>query len=137
MVDFIVSKTNRLILERFNGKVNYDLIKQASEAIWAEPNYDPYFNGLIDIRDCKIEAGIAELSKAALFFMQNAHTAKGLLVILADQNQSIAKSFIFNNKVNKFMNIHVVSSLSEAMKNLGVPVEVYQLLDSDQVRTVG
>ena len=137
MVDFIVSRENQLILERFNNKVNFDLIKNASEAIWSDPHYNPYFNGLVDIRGCKVDADLTDLSKAAFFFLKNAHTAKGLIVILADQNQSIAKSFIFNNKVNKFMNIHVVSSLSEAMKNLGVPVEVYQLLDSDQVRTVG
>jgi hypothetical protein len=136
MVDFVISTEHQLVIERFNGLVNFELIKKASEAIWAHPNYVATYKGLVDIRGCEVETSIAELSKAAYFFLKNAHTAKGFMVILADSNHSIAKSFIFNYKVSKVMNIHVSSNFDEAMRNLGVTQDTYDLINSTEAQSV-
>ena len=58
------------------------------------------------------------------------------MVILADSQQSIAKSFIFKSKMSKLMNIYITSSLEDAMRNLGIDESTYDLINSDQEQQI-
>jgi hypothetical protein len=136
MVEFIVSSEKKLVIERFHNKVSLDLLVNTSHAIWNHLDYDIYLKGLVDIRGCKIEIGIKDIPQLTAFFFNNAKTTKGFMVILADSQQSIAKSFIFKSKMSKLMNIHITSSLDDAFRNLGIDESTYDLINSDQVQQI-
>ncbi len=136
MVEFIVSSEKKLVIERFHNKVSLDLLVNASHAIWNHLDYDIYLKGLADIRGCKIEIGIKDIPQLTAFFFNNAKTAKGFMVILADSQQGIAKSFIFKSKMSKLMNIHITSSLEDAFRNLGIDESVYDLINSEKAQQI-
>lgn len=136
MVEFIVSEEKKLVIERFHKVVSLDLLVSASYAIWSHTAYDIYLKGLVDVRGCKIEIGLTDIPKLTSFFFKNAKTTKGFMVILADSQQGIAKSFIFKSKMSKLMNIYITSSLDDAMRNLGIDERTYDLINSDQVQQI-
>ena len=126
----VVSKKHKIILNSFRNKVTYDLMTQASEEIWKHPDYERLFNGFIDFRGCDISMNMIEVLKLVQFFVTNANSSKGFIVVLADKTDSVAKSFIFKSKLSKRMNLHVVGELSIAMRTLGISADILDLLES-------
>jgi hypothetical protein len=94
MVEFIVSAETKLVIERFHKCVTFDLLVSASLAIWANPDYDKKYKALIDIRNCEVNIGFKDIPRMANFFLRNSQSSIGFIVILANSNQSIAKSFL-------------------------------------------
>jgi hypothetical protein len=136
MVEFIVSAEKKLVIERYHKVVSLDLLVSASHAIWSHAAYDIYLKGLVDVRGCKIEIGLKDIPQLTSFFFKSAKTTKGFMVILADSQQSIAKSFIFKSKMSKLMNIYITSSLEDDMRNLGIDESTYDLINSNQVQQI-
>lgn len=132
MVKFIILNEQRLIIERFTKHVNFSAIEAASYAIWSHPDYNPKYNGLVDLRGCTVAFDIKELGRVASFFFKSAATSKGFIVILADNNQAIARSYILNNRVSRFMKIHISSDFESAMKNLKINKEIYEHINSER-----
>lgn len=103
-----------------------DLVKRASEAIWGHIDYDKYYNGLVDLRQCQFAMPLKDLIKMVAFFSKNKNTSKGFLVILTNDSENIAKSLIFNSKVGALMNIHVAGHIDSALRNLRITKEDYE-----------
>lgn len=62
-----IVRENRIILERFNSVANLQNVMEASLAIWSDPGYNKNFNGLADLRGCKVEFGLKEIAKLFMF----------------------------------------------------------------------
>ncbi len=132
MVKYYVSREKRLVLEKFEDEVTFDLIERAALAIWANPDYDKKHKALIDIRNCEVKIGYKDVPRIANFFLRNANSAIGYVIVLANSNQSIAKSFMFKSNVIKLMNIHVMSDFEEALNALQIDESFYNLINSNQ-----
>lgn len=136
MVDFIILKEHRLIIERFHGHVNFSAIETASYAIWNHPDYDARYKGLVDIRGCSVSFDIKDVGRIATFFFKSAATSKGFMIILADSSQSIARSYVFNNRVSRFMNVHILSNFNSALRNLEITEDLYDKINSHEAHHV-
>jgi hypothetical protein len=70
MVKYLISKENKLVIEKFEDEVTFDLIQSASLAIWANSNYDTKHKVLIDIRNCEVKIGFKDIPRMASFFLK-------------------------------------------------------------------
>ena len=136
MVRYFISVDKNIIIEKFMSEVNFELIERASLDIWANPNYDKTYKALRDIRNCSVNIGYKDIPKLANFFLKNSKSAIGYVVILANSNQSIAKSLLFRNNVLKLLNTHVMSDFDEALRSLKIEPEFYQIINSNQATVI-
>lgn len=121
-----IVRENRIILERFNSVANLQNVMEASLAIWSDPGYNKNYNGLADLRGCKVEFGLKEIAKLFMFFANNANTAKGRLAILVDNPDATARSYLFQNKLSGILKAKVFSTTESAADFLGVEVVVLE-----------
>ncbi len=136
MVKYLISKENKLVIEKFEDEVTFDLIQSASLAIWANSNYDTKHKVLIDIRNCEVKIGFKDIPRMASFFLKNSKSSVGFAIILANNNQSIAKSFLFKSNVSKLMHLHVMSDFNEALEVLEIDESFYNLINSDKAESI-
>jgi hypothetical protein len=91
---------------------------------------------LIDIRNCEVKIGFKDIPRMASFFLKNSKSSVGFAIILANNNQSIAKSFLFKSNVSKLMHLHVMSDFNEALEVLEIDESFYNLINSDKAESI-
>jgi len=134
--EYIVSSNPPMVIKRFEGRVDINIIKKAAYAIWEDENYDIYMKELIDLRGCTFDTRLSEITKLAIFLLKNNNTSKGFIALLIDSKEGIAKSLILNSKVSRLMNMHVVTDLNEALRNLGISEEIYEKVSSQKINKI-
>jgi hypothetical protein len=92
LVEFVILPEKHLIIERFFGDIDLEMIKRMTQVLWNQPNYSKDFNGLVDLREAEFILTPLDLIRLAQYFFSNRQTSTGFIVILSRNTQTIANS---------------------------------------------
>ncbi|MEZ4722096.1 MAG: hypothetical protein R2813_09505 [Flavobacteriales bacterium] len=134
--DFVVVPEHRLVIERFINVIDLETVQRMSFAIWDHPDYDKYYQGIVDLRDAKMNVSILDMVKLVRFFIKHDQTVRSILVIIANKSSSIAWAFVYKERIASIMNVHVVQSEESATAQLGLSSEVFDLINSERATQV-
>ncbi len=121
---FTILREQRLILCRFRGYVTLADVKEATEALWAAPGYDPSFNGIVNLEGVTTRAGLDEL-QALIGFLRNRASSTGHWVVVFTEPKAATLGMLFKVAWPGPFRIEVVSTWEAACRFLKVDLPVF------------
>ena len=116
---FTILREQRLILLRFRGYVTLADIKLGAEQLWADPAYNPSFNGIVNLEGVTTRAGLDEL-QALIGFLQRRNPSIGQWVAVFTEPKSTTLGLLFKAAWPGPFRLEVVSTWEAACRFLDV-----------------
>ena len=128
---YYLSKPDRLILERLEGKIDIEATFAAFQQLWKDPAYDRSFDVLMDIQEIDLQFGREEITSLVQFFSSMEEAAKGKIVAVIDAPIETAIGMMYQMKMGSEDALKIFTTLEDAFAFLGIDMENYDALDSD------
>jgi hypothetical protein len=119
-----VMPAQRLCLVRFNGSVSLGDITRGTQQLWGHPDYDPSFNGIVNLEGVTTRAGLDEL-QALISFLKNQRSSDGRWVAVFSEPKPTALGMMFKAAWKGAFNIEIVSTWEAACRHLHVDLPAY------------
>ena len=116
---YSIRPAQRLCLMRFYGNVTLTDITRGIEQLRADPAYDPFFNGIVNLEGVTTRAGLDEL-RALIAFLQKRRSSAGQWVVIFTEPKPTALGMMFKAAWKGPFNIEVVSTWEAACRFLRV-----------------
>ena len=114
----------RLILLRFRGYVTLADIQRGVEQLWADPAYDRFYNGIVNLEGVTTRAGLDEL-QALIRFLQKRSLSVGQWVVVFTEPKTTALGMMFKAAWSGSFNIEIVSTWEAACRFLRVDLPAF------------
>lgn len=114
----------RLILCRFRGQVTLADILRGVEALWADPAFNPEFNGIANLEGVTTRAGVEDL-QALIAFFEKRNASRGRWAVVFSEPKPTALGMIFKAAWPGPFNIEVVSTWEAACRFLHVEIPAF------------
>jgi hypothetical protein len=114
----------KLCLLRFAGHVSLGHVTRGVQQLWADPAYDPFFNGIVNLEGVTTRAGLDELQSLITFFQQRRSSA-GQWVVVFTEPKPTALGMMFKAAWKGSFNIEVVSTWEAACRFLRVDLPAF------------
>lgn len=121
---FTILSDHQLILCRFRGHVTLADIKRGTELLWADPAYDPSYNGIVNLEGVTTRAGLDEL-QALIGFFQARNSSTGQWVVVFSEPKSTTLGMLFKAAWSGSFRIEIVSTWEAACRFLNVNLPVF------------
>lgn len=121
---YTILPAQRLILFRFRGYVTLADITRGVEQLWADPAYDPFYNGIVNLEGVTTRAGLDEL-QALIAFLQKRRSSAGQWVVVFTEPKGTTLGMLFKAAWRGSFNIEVVSTWQAACRFLRVDVPAF------------
>ncbi len=117
-----------LVIEKISGEITLEAMIEKTQKLFSDPNYDPKYSGVVDLRK-----GITRMSKVELLGFANLineseQFGKAPWAILGADPMVVALSQVFQLRLTDPDNLGVFSSVSEAARFLR-KLELLELLE--------
>ncbi len=96
-----IIESSKLIVEYYSGKITVEDLISSKKVISQEPNYNFYFNTILDFRDCELSIAIDDFQVLNNYFDENFYK-RGVrkVAYLIDTPHEAALSTLFS-RINK------------------------------------
>lgn len=121
---YVILPEKRLILVRFKGHVSLTDIKRGTEALWADPAYNPRYDGIVNLEGVTTRAGLDEL-QALIGFLQQRGSSHGQWVVVFTEPKTATLGVFFKAAWRGSFNIEVVSNWEAACRFLRVDLPAF------------
>lgn len=114
----------RLCLVRFSGNISLGDITRGMQQLWADPGYDPLFNGIVNLEGVTTRAGLDEL-QSLISFLKNHRSSDGRWVAVFSEPKPTALGMMFKAAWKGAFNIEIVSTWEAACRYLHVDLPAF------------
>ncbi|AOS45415.1 hypothetical protein Verru16b_02496 [Lacunisphaera limnophila] len=114
----------RLCLLRFSGSVSLSDVTRGVVQLWADPDFDPFFNGIVNLDGVTTRAGLGEL-QSLIDFLQKRSASAGQWVVVFSEPKPTALGLMFKAAWLGPFNIEVVSTWEAACRFLDVDLPAF------------
>jgi hypothetical protein len=119
-----ILRDQRLCLVRFSGVVSLGDITRGVAQLWADPAFDPFFNGMVNLDGVTTRAGLGEL-QSLIDFLQKRSASAGQWVVVFSEPKPTALGLMFKAAWLGPFNIEVVSTWEAACRFLDVDLPAF------------
>lgn len=109
----------RLNILRFSGSVSVADVTRHIQQFWADSEYDPTYNGIVDLEGVTTRAKVEDI-KTLLDFLENQKTGTGWWAAILTEPKPTALALIFKAVFKGPIKLEVVSSWQAACKFLQI-----------------
>jgi hypothetical protein len=109
----------RLNILRFSGSVSVADVTRHIQQFWADSEYNPEYNGIVDLEGVTTRAKVEDL-KALLDFLENQKTGTGWWAAIFTEPKPTALALIFKATFAGTFKLEIVSSWQAACKFLQI-----------------
>jgi len=121
---YLLMPEQRLCLLRFRGGVSLGDITRGLERLWADPAYDPLFNGIVNLKGVTTRAGLDEL-QSLIGFLQQRPSSAGQWVAVFSEPKPTALGLMFKAAWKGAFHIEIVSTWEAACRHLRVNLPAF------------
>lgn len=132
ILEYLIIKEMRLIIEYFSGKIYYDDYIKFKNIQSQDENYNPTYNQLLDLRDSELMIDGEQVNNAIQYFKQNKHLLanRRVAVLTSEPNHVIVTTLaILNNDTP--INNRVFSTVEKAIEFIG-----YSILEKNKIENL-
>lgn len=104
---------------RFSGEVSIDEVVAGIERLWADPEYDPHFCGIVDLQRISLRAQVGDVA-ALLQFLRRPETSIGSWAAIFSDPVGTALGMLFLRTNRILPRFDVFSSWEGACAFLGL-----------------
>ncbi len=94
--EYTIDSDRRLVIQRYHGKTGIKDIFSMSEKNYGDPDYDPSFNGMVDMTDATLDISFREMLSFVSYIRRQPSRSTGkwaLLMNSSPANFGIARMF--------------------------------------------
>ncbi len=116
-IQYQIDTIKRVITETWPEIVSIEDYKQVKQSEFNDPDFDPDFNVITDMRLLKLELNVIVIDKIINFIDNNSNTMKDRKsAILTNKPNQVVNSFIFRSRAKNLpLNIKVFSTQEGAL----------------------
>ncbi len=127
---YFIPDTTKFVI-RLRGELNLQNLFTSIEKIWADPNYNPSYSSIMDLRDTEMNMSTADITKLAGFILADqGQASKGDFIMLVNKPFETALSMIFESKMVGQQTMNIFSTEEAALKALRITQEDFAMLNS-------
>jgi hypothetical protein len=109
----------KLVIEQITGELTLQLMIEKTLQLFADPNYDISYSGVVDLRTACTQISKVELLGFANLINDSEHFGHSPWAILADNPLLVALSQIFQQRLKDPNTIGIFVTVTEAAKFIG------------------
>jgi hypothetical protein len=121
---YLLMPAERVCLLRFNGSISLGDVTRGIERLWADPGYDPLFNGIVNLEGVTTRAGLDDL-QALISFLHKRSSSSGRWVAVFSEPKPTALAMMFKAAWKGAFNIEIVSTWEAACRHLRVNLPAF------------
>ena len=114
-----ILKEQALIIEHISGEVTLQEMVIKTQEMFDLPDYDPTYNGVIDLRDAQAQMSKVELYGFANFLNQSEFFGHAKWAIIADDPLVVALAMIFQQRILDSNQIGIFNTVGAAANFIG------------------
>jgi hypothetical protein len=118
---YTIFPEQRLILERFKGRVTAQEMRQFIEEVWADEAYDKSYNALVDLTEAQLDMKRTDIAAISAFLFMSPDASEGRVAIIASQPIEMALSFLFQSNIAMKNDVAVFSTWESVRDFLRLP----------------
>lgn len=107
----------RLIVLRFRGPVGLQEILAGVRRLWADPIYQPEFDGVADLDEITTTASLPDV-RSLLQFLQHTKTSRGRWAVIFNDPKAVTLGLLFKAASTLPLHLEVVSNWTAACAHL-------------------
>lgn len=120
-IKYTIYPEKSLVVERFMGRITAAEAQAAMKAIWADPAYEPSFDGIVDLTDATFAMSRSDMVNISELLLQSPRAGAGRLAIIASKPIETAFSFLFQSNTSLKRNVAVFSTWASVREFLNLP----------------
>lgn len=128
--EYKILPERRCIVQRLTGEIPLRHIMESTRAMWAEPLYDPAFNGITDMTACISRSNPSDIM-SLVSFLNHPSASTGRWAAIFNEPRGIAMGLLFRSTHTLKLRFEIVSSWDAACKHIeaDIPPNIFDLSD--------
>jgi hypothetical protein len=103
-----------LAILRFKGSITLKDVLGGIRQLWADPRYQPAFDGIVDLEGVTTQARIGDITALIVFLQQEKSTSQGRWAAIFTEPKPTALALIFKVACHAAFTLEVVSTWEAA-----------------------
>lgn len=132
-IDYIIIPKDKLIIEYFNGKVSLEDVIILQKELAENPNYDPNYNVIDDLRDAQFDLIKEQVIGYVDYITNNKKTIgkRNTAFVTTNPDQVVISSLFESLKKDLPINTLIVITISLALKHVNInPAKTPMILEN-------
>jgi hypothetical protein len=85
-----INPNKRIIIQRFDGILSLAAVCEGTERLWADPHYDPAFDGITDLSHSVVKGTVDDVRALGRFITGRANASTGRWAIVTNDPKATA-----------------------------------------------
>ena len=129
---YLIIKSLKLIVQFHQNNLSYEGLKKLKLSIINDPEYDPCFNFLLDLRLADTKMTPQELNNYGNWVEAVLYDKPKQMALLTSNPHQVSRAFIFKLNENfKNLSYEVFSTMEGALNHVGVDVSNAQFVENE------
>lgn len=116
---FSIDSERELIVARYIGPTTVQDMKDLAAAVWAHPDYNQNFNGILDYREATLDASPGAIGEIASYFLTASDASYGRAAIVTSRPLETALNFLFAQRMRSRNVLQVFTTWAAACEFIG------------------
>lgn len=117
---FHIAPERRLIVARYIGQTTVEDMKDLADKIWAHPDYNQNFNGILDYRKAEMNASPDAISAIADYFLNASDASYGRAAVVTSRPLETALNILFADRMQRRNVLQVFTTWEASCEFLGL-----------------
>ena len=118
--DYEIYPEQRMIVTRYRGAYTFATLIACAQKLWADPRYQPAYDGVVDLTDGKLTIGRQDFRAVIDFIRRQDRASRGRWAAVASSPFATACSLLYQRAIEDRHPIGVFSTLEAAGTFLGM-----------------
>lgn len=96
-----INPKRRIIIQRFDGTLSLAAVYEGTEKLWADPQYDPTFDGITDLSHSVANGSVEDVRALSRFVINRSKASTGRWAVVTNDPKITAFVLVFSRLTTK------------------------------------